>query len=140
MPQLVELVLLPGERHDEAALRQKAARQTGLQPDQISHIEILKSSLDARSRQPVFRLRAEVYGQNEVYTPEPAVLAGFRPVDGRKKVIIVGAGPAGYFAALELLELGIQPIVLDRGKVVADGPKAGVLDALMKGRIRANEG
>ena len=116
MPQLVELVLLPGERHDEAALRQKAARQTGLQPDQISHIEILKSSLDARSRQPVFRLRAEVYGQNEVYTPEPAVLAGFRPVDGRKKVIIVGAGPAGYFAALELIELGIQPIVLDRGK------------------------
>lgn len=116
MPQLIELVLLPGERHDEAALRQKAARQTGLRPDQISYIEILKSSLDARSRQPVYRLRAEVYGPHEMFAPEPAILAGFKPVDGKKKVIIVGAGPAGYFAALELLELGIQPIVLDRGK------------------------
>lgn len=116
MPQLVELVLLPGERHDETVLRQKAARQTGLRPDQISHIEVLKSSLDARSRHPVFRLRAEVYGHAEVFVPEAAILAGFRPVDGRKKVVIVGAGPAGYFAALELLELGVQPIVLDRGK------------------------
>jgi len=116
MPLLVELVLLPGERHDETRLRQKAASQTGLRPDQISHLEILKSSLDARSRQPVFRVRAEVYRQNEIFTPEPAILAGFKPVDGRKKAIIVGAGPAGYFAALELIELGIKPIVLDRGK------------------------
>ncbi len=74
MPQLVELVLLPGERHDETALRQKAARQTGLRPDQISHIEVLKSSLDARSRHPVFRLRAEVYGHAEVFVPEAAIL------------------------------------------------------------------
>jgi len=116
MPQLIELVLLPGEHRDETALRQKAARQAKLRPDQISHIEILKSSLDARARQPVFRVRVEVYSGNEIFTPEPAILAGFKPVDGRKKVIIVGAGPAGYFAALELLELGIQPIVLDRGK------------------------
>jgi len=116
MPQLVELVLLPSERHDDARLRQKATSQTGLRPDQISHLEILKSSLDARSRQPVFRVRAEVYGQNEIFTPEPAILAGFKPVDGGKKAIIVGSGPAGYFAALELIELGIKPIVLDRGK------------------------
>ncbi|MBV6439784.1 MAG: FAD-binding protein [Haliscomenobacteraceae bacterium CHB4] len=116
MPQIVELVLLPGERHDETALRQKAARQAALRPDQISYIEILKSSLDARSRQPVYRVRAEVYGAHEIFTPEPAILSGFKPVDGKKKVVIVGAGPAGYFAALELLELGIKPIVLDRGK------------------------
>ena len=116
MPQLIELVLLPGERHDETLIRQKAARQTGLEPDHISHIEILKSSLDARARQPVFRIRAEVYGPNEIYTPEAAILDGFRPVDGHKKVVIVGAGPAGYFAALELLERGIKPLVIDRGK------------------------
>lgn len=119
MSQLVELVVLPAERHDESLLRQKAARQTGLRPEQITHLDILKASLDARSRHPVYRLRAEVYGPNDVHTPEPALLAGFRPVDGKRgKVIIVGAGPAGYFAALELLELGIQPIVLDRGKDV----------------------
>ena len=116
MPQLVEVVLLPQEHQNSSVLREKAARQTGLRPDQISHIEILKSSLDARSRQAVYRVRAEVYGKNEVFTPEPAILDGFRPVDGSKKVVIVGAGPAGYFAALELIEQGIKPIVLDRGK------------------------
>ena len=60
MPQLVELVVLPGEQDNEVHLRQKAAQQTGLRPEQIAHLEILKSSIDARSRQPVFRLRAEV--------------------------------------------------------------------------------
>lgn len=118
MPQLIELVLLPHERDNQDLLRQKAARQAGIRPEQISHLEILKSSLDARSRQPVFRVRAEVYGPGELFTPEPAILSGFQPLSGKKKVIIVGAGPAGYFAALELLELGIQPIVLDRGKDV----------------------
>lgn len=118
MSQLVELVLLPHERENEALIKQKAARQAGLALHQITHFEILKSSLDARSRQAVFRVRVEVFGPGEVFTPEPAILKGFRPVSGHKKVIIVGAGPAGYFAALELLELGIQPIVLDRGKDV----------------------
>ena len=116
MPTLVELVVAPADRHNEAVLRQVAARQTGLKPEAIAHLQILKSSLDARSRHPVFRLRADVYGPGELYEPEPALLDGFRPVDGRKKVVIVGAGPAGYFAALELLEHGIQPIVLDRGE------------------------
>lgn len=118
MPRLVELTLLPHERYDEAVQRRKAAQQTGLALGQIAHLEILKSSLDARGRQPIFRLRAEVYGPGEVFQPEAAILSGFKPVDGRKKVVIVGAGPAGYFAALALLEMGIQPIVLDRGNDV----------------------
>jgi len=119
MPTTVELVLRPEELHHSTLLRQKAAQQTGLSPGQIAHLEILKSSLDARGRDPVFRLRVEVYGPGEVFTPEPALLNALKPVDGHKgRVIIVGAGPAGYFAALELLELGMQPIVLDRGKDV----------------------
>lgn len=118
MPQQVELTLLPHERYDEAVQRRKAAQQTGWALGQIAHLEILKASLDARSRYPIFRLRAEVYGPGEVFQPEAAILSGFKPVDGRKKVILVGAGPAGYFAALALLELGIQPIVLDRGNDV----------------------
>jgi uncharacterized FAD-dependent dehydrogenase len=118
MPQLVELVLLAGEHLDEAVILQKSARQTGLRPDQISHIEIVKSSLDARAQQAVFRVRVEVYGLNEIFTPEPAILSKLKLADGKKKVLIVGAGPAGYFAALELIELGIKPIVLDRGKDV----------------------
>jgi len=118
MPHYVELVLLPGARYDDDVHRQKAAQVSGLRPDQISHITILKSSLDARGRQPLFRLKAAVYEISEIYVPEAAILAGLSPVNSKKKVIIVGAGPAGYFAALELIELGIQPIVLDRGKDV----------------------
>ncbi len=119
MPTTLELALRPEERYDDTRLRQKAAQQAGLATNQIAHIEILKSSLDARSREPVFRLRVDVYGPGEVFSPEPALLEGFRPTDGHHgQVIIVGAGPAGYFAALELLEQGIKPIVLDRGKDV----------------------
>jgi uncharacterized protein len=119
LPNIVELVVLPSERYDEQVHRQKAAKTLGISADQISHVHIAKASLDARSRQPVFRLRAEVYDRVHLFTPEPAILDGFRPVaDRSKKVIVVGAGPAGYFAALELIELGIRPIVLDRGKDV----------------------
>lgn len=116
MPRLVELVLLPGERRDAGLIRRKAAQQSGLAPEGIAHVEVLKASLDARSRRPVYRLRAEVYGPEEVYVPEAPVLSGFHPVSDKRSVVIVGAGPAGYFAALELIELGIRPIVLDRGQ------------------------
>jgi len=117
MPRTLELVLQPEERHADALLRKKAAQQAGLRPEQVGYLEILKVSLDARGGAPVFRMRVDLYNQDELYAPEPAILSGFSPVDGsRGRVLIVGAGPAGYFAALELLEQGIQPIVLDRGK------------------------
>ncbi|MFN4253924.1 MAG: NAD(P)/FAD-dependent oxidoreductase [Saprospiraceae bacterium] len=119
MPHPLEIVLAPAELHDETLLRQKAARQTGLRPEDISHIEVLKRSLDARKHPPVFRLRVEVFDKKEVFQPEPALLNNLRPVaENAPRVVIVGAGPAGYFAALELLELGLKPIVLDRGKDV----------------------
>ncbi|MCB0588039.1 MAG: FAD-dependent oxidoreductase, partial [Phaeodactylibacter sp.] len=54
----------------------------------------------------------------QAYQPEPAILAGFQPVEDAPRVIIVGAGPAGYFAALELIELGLKPVLFDRGKDV----------------------
>lgn len=117
MPTTLELVLRPEERHNNTLLQQKAAQQAGLRPEQISHLEVLKVSLDARKRNPVFRMRVELYGPGERHHAEPAILSGFQPVDGSQgQVIIVGAGPAGYFAALELIEQGIKPIVLDRGK------------------------
>lgn len=117
MPQLLEITLAPEELENADLLRQKAARQSGIAPDKISHLEVLKRSLDARSRPPFFRLRVEVFKTGEVFQPEAAILEGFQSVENsKKKAIIVGAGPAGYFAALEMIELGIKPIVLDRGK------------------------
>jgi uncharacterized protein len=113
---LLELVLRPEDRYNEAAIRQKAAAQAGVDEAMLTHVEVLKSSLDARSRQPVLRLRVEAYVKPNHFTPEPAILSDWVPVNAHKTVIIVGAGPAGYFAALELIALGIKPIVLDRGR------------------------
>ncbi len=117
MPHTVEIVIDPEHRDNDALHREQAARTLGVQPKTIAHLEILRASLDARSRYPVYRLRVEVYLDNEIFVPEAPILEGYQPVDGKKgTAIIVGAGPAGYFAALELIELGIKPIVLDRGK------------------------
>jgi uncharacterized protein len=118
MPKNVEIILFPNELDNLALLRRKAANQAGITENNLTHVEVLKRSLDARSRHPLYRLRVDVYGKEEQFTPEAAILPQIKKVGGQKTVLIIGAGPAGYFAALELLELGIKPIVLDRGKDV----------------------
>ena len=111
----IELRLTPTEAHDNAAIRQAAAYKLGISEDNITDIQTLRRSIDARGRDAVFQLRIAVYTEG-VHSAEPALLAAFRDVSEAKPVIIVGAGPAGYFAALELIELGFKPIVFDRGK------------------------
>jgi uncharacterized protein len=118
MPKNVEIILLPNELENVALLRRKAANQAGISENKLTHVEVLKRSLDARSRTPLYRLRVDVFGQEEQFTPEAAILPQIKTVNNQKTVLIIGAGPAGYFAALELLELGIKPIVLDRGRDV----------------------
>jgi uncharacterized protein len=113
----VELILLPAEVANEAAILREGARAVGMDESAISEVRVLRRSLDARSRQPVFRVRAEVF-ISEKYTPEAPILAKLNPISGKKTAIIIGAGPAGYFVALELIELGIKPIVVERGKDV----------------------
>jgi uncharacterized protein len=111
----IELRLSPIEAHDEAAIRKAAAFKLGISENTITDIQTLRRSVDARGRDAVFQLRMAVYTEG-VHAPEPALLSTFRDVSEAKKVIIIGAGPAGYFAALELIELGYKPIVFDRGK------------------------
>lgn len=113
----IELKLLPGEAADESLVFQRAIQKAKIKPERIQSVRVLRRSIDARGSRPFFRLRVAVY-EDEPYIPEPALLDRLRPVDGRKKAIVIGAGPAGYFAALELLELGIKPVVFDRGKDV----------------------
>ncbi|MBK7476231.1 MAG: FAD-dependent monooxygenase [Haliscomenobacter sp.] len=117
MINVIDLALAPSEAKAEALVRERAAEFLNVAPGEITHIRPVKRSIDARGSRPLVRLRLEVFIQ-ERFNPEPALLEQLRPVDGRREAIIVGAGPAGYFAALELLERGIKPVIFDRGKDV----------------------
>lgn len=117
MRQTIEFKLAPTEASDEQAIKKRAAEICQLKPSAIDEVVVLRKSLDARGSQALFLLKVEVY-VGEKHEAEPALLANLQQVADAEQVIIVGAGPAGYFAALELIELGVKPIVLDRGKDV----------------------
>ena len=117
MVKQVEISILPKYIEDMVHIRTIATKKARLNPEDIVDMQIVRRSIDARGRQPVFRLKIELYEQDS-FKPEAAILDQFQSVVDAPKVIVVGAGPAGYFAALELIEQGLKPIVLDRGKDV----------------------
>ncbi len=118
MVKQIELKLLPQQAYDEQYILEEAARQLGVKTTEITEIIQSRRSIDARQRQAFIMLKIEVY-IGEKPPPVPSLLSSISNLPPKaKRVIIVGAGPAGYFAALELLELGIQPIIFDRGKDV----------------------
>jgi uncharacterized protein len=114
----IEIRLSPLSAHDDTAIREAAAFKLGISETSISSIKMLRRSVDARGREPLFQLRIAVFTEGGDSSPEPFISKNFKDVSQAKPVIIVGAGPAGYFAALELLELGLKPIIFDRGKDV----------------------
>ena len=111
----VEIAIPPKDIQNEAIIRAAAIRKSGLKEEEVREVKVMRRSIDARKR-PLYRLFVEVSAA--VIEPEAAILDGYKSVENAKRVIIVGAGPAGYFAALQLIELGLKPIVLDRGKDV----------------------
>jgi hypothetical protein len=111
----LEIKLLPSEAADESVVRQKAIQKSQLK--NANEVKVLRRSIDARGRRPFYRLKVAVFaGENP--EAEPALLEAFKDVSEAKEVIIVGAGPTGYFAALELIEAGLRPVIFDRGKDV----------------------
>ncbi|MBK8722055.1 MAG: FAD-dependent monooxygenase [Saprospiraceae bacterium] len=117
MQYIVEIAILPKDIENENFILKEACNQLFLDINSISHFKILKRSIDARSRVVVYRLKVELY-VGELPEPNQEYKKKLAPVTNQQKVIIIGAGPAGYFAALELLELGIKPIIFERGKDV----------------------
>jgi uncharacterized protein len=111
----IEIRLSPEEAHDNTAILKAIAFKAGISEKKITDVQILRRSIDARGRNAVFQLKIGYYTEG-VHQPEPALLDSFKNVADATPVLIVGAGPAGYFAALELIEQGYKPIVLDRGK------------------------
>lgn len=117
MYKRVELPLTPLQAQDSAWIRVQALLEAGYPADAEASVQVVRRSIDARSRQPRIRIVADVY-VNQKPPEEQRYLDRITGANPTKRVIIVGAGPAGYFAALELLEHGITPIVLERGRDV----------------------
>ncbi|MCB0662564.1 MAG: FAD-binding protein, partial [Saprospiraceae bacterium] len=115
MVRKIELKFLPHEIEDTELIRERAIQQAKVPAHDVTHVQIVKRSLDARGRRPLFRVQVEVYIK-EPFLEEPTLLSTLQKVSAEKTCLVIGAGPAGYFAALELIELGIKPIVFDRGK------------------------
>lgn len=116
MKKEIEIVIPPKYINDYNYLHAASAKKLHLVEEEITAVQTIRRSIDARSKNPVYRVKVIVYIKEE-----PSQLynkINFKPVNSDKKVIIIGFGPAGMFAALRLIELGIKPIVVERGKDV----------------------
>lgn len=118
MRQILQLKLLPPEAATDSLIREQAARAAGCSTAAISGFHLLKRSLDARGKQPHIILTLQVFIR-EPYVERATVRVDFPDISrAEKKTLVIGAGPAGLFAALSLIEKGIRPIILERGKDV----------------------
>lgn len=117
MPQQITLVLTPRQAAEPETYTAFAARRVGIKDTDIALARVVKRSIDARQRQVKVNLTLEVFVDRE---PLPApVHFDYPNVEGRTEVVIVGSGPAGLFAALRLIELGLRPVILERGRDVS---------------------
>lgn len=118
MQQKILLKLLPAQAADDSAIKLLIAETTGKKITTITGFHIYKKSIDARGKIIWVNLTVNAF-IDEPFYKRKIQLFDFKNVGrSEKKVIIVGAGPAGLFAALQLIELGIKPILLERGKDV----------------------
>lgn len=112
----IDLTLTPQEAFEERTIRKKAASKCGLPFTKVTGVKILRKSIDARRVEIKINLRVRLFVGEEVKNTWNPV--SFPDVSSSPSCIVVGMGPAGLFAALTLIEKGMRPIVLERGKDV----------------------
>ncbi len=118
MQQKLSLKLLPSEAADDAVIKKLIAKTSGKKESAVSGFIINKRSIDARGKTVWINLTVDAF-INEPFHKRNLQSFHFKDVTAaEKQAVIIGAGPAGLFAALQLIELGIKPILLERGKDV----------------------
>ena len=113
----ISISLAPADAADEQCIKNSIAAECGVGAKRITGYTIQKRSIDARSRQAHIILQLQVF-MDEKVAETPSFDPQLRNVSNAPHVVIVGAGPAGLFAALKLISLGYKPVILERGKDV----------------------
>src|SRR5256885_9578494 len=114
----ISLRLLPSEAANEELVKEHLAQSAGKKINEVSGFHIVKRSVDARAKTTWINLTCKTF-INEPFYERDLIQFHFKDIHrSAKKVLIVGAGPAGLFAALKLIESGIRPVILERGKDV----------------------
>ncbi|MFA6278020.1 MAG: NAD(P)/FAD-dependent oxidoreductase [Pedobacter sp.] len=116
MQKEIEITIAPEHVANEQVILQNLARALKVEISTIKQHKILKRSIDARSRKVIYRLQVRAYIDENPIAEENTFT--FQKVTNAKTVIIVGAGPAGLFSALQCIENGLKPIIVERGKDV----------------------
>ena len=116
MPKELLLQVTPEIAANENLLKQHLSKQIKVSVNEIKHVSILKRSIDARQKAIKFNLKVSIYFQDEEFATQKIELPEYKDVSKSQKVIVIGAGPAGLFAGLQLIELGLKPIIVERGK------------------------
>lgn len=114
-----QLRVLPENAYSEEAIKAYLAKEKGLDIRTINAVRVLKKSIDARQRTIYVNIKVRAY-VNEYPQDEQYEHTEYQNVEGRPQVVVVGEGPAGLFAALKLIELGLRPVIIERGKNVHD--------------------
>lgn len=122
MIQELQLRILPEEAVNEQSLKLVVARETGAALADIQAVRVLKRSVDARQRTIFINIKLRVF-IGEMPTEAEYQSVEYKDVSGGKQVVVVGAGPGGLFAALRLIELGLKPVIIERGKDVRERKK-----------------
>jgi len=118
MSQELLLQVAPEIAVNDQLIKEQVAKLIRVSVADIKHISILKRSIDARQKAIKINLKVTIYFQEDEFIENKIQLPDYKNVSNSPEVIVVGAGPAGLFAALQLIELGLKPIVIERGKDV----------------------
>ncbi len=118
MPKELLLQVTPEIASNDDLLKQHLSKQIKVSVNEIKHVSILKRSIDARQKAIKFNLKVNIYFQDEEFVEQKIELPEYKNVENAQEVIVIGAGPAGLFAGLQLIELGLKPIIVERGKDV----------------------